>query len=152
MRDVAAGDEGERDADAEDEGGDAVDERDEWRHRSQANFRKGKNDVIHDDVEGHAEESAVEPGAASERELTSGEKKDGCGAEGDDEVADEADEGGPVPHAKGSASVDAAGDALENSDGRHAAEAIEDEGVRDVECADEERGTGRDLPKWGVIR
>jgi hypothetical protein len=56
-----------------------------------------------------------------------------------------------VPHAKDRAAVDAAGDALEDSDWRHAAEAIEDKGVRDVECADEKSGTGDDLPEWGMI-
>jgi len=56
-----------------------------------------------------------------------------------------------VSHAKSRATVDAAGDALENSDGRHAAETVEDKGVRDVERADEERGTGDDLLEWGAI-
>ena len=45
----------------------------------------------------------------------------------------------------------ATSDALEDSDGRHAAEAVEDEGVRDVECADEKSGTGDDLPEGGTI-
>ena len=56
-----------------------------------------------------------------------------------------------MSHAQSHAAVDTAGDALENSDGGHTAEAVEDEGVRDVECADEERGTGDDLPELGVI-
>ena len=151
LRDVAAGDEGERDADAEDEGGDAVDERYEWRHRSQANFGKWKNDVVHDDVEGHSEEGAVEPGTMRERELPSGEEEDGGGAEGDEEVEEQAEERRTVAHAKGGATQGAAGDALKDSDRGYAAETVEDEGVRDVQCANKKSGTGDDLPEWGVI-
>ena len=66
-------------------------------------------------------------------------------------MADESDERGAVPHAEGRAAVDATGNALEDSDGRYSAETIEDEGVRDVERADEERGTGDDLPERGAI-
>jgi hypothetical protein len=56
-----------------------------------------------------------------------------------------------MSHAKGRPAEDTAGDALKNSGGRYAAETIEDEGVRDVECADEESGTGDDLPERGTI-
>ena len=44
-----------------------------------------------------------------------------------------------MPHGKGGAAEDTAGDALEDAGGRYAAEAVEDEGVGDVECADEEQ-------------
>jgi len=151
LRDVAAGDECEGYADAEDQGGDAVEEWDEWRGRAQANFGEGKNDVVHDAVEGHPEESAVEEGMWREGELAAGEEEDGGGGEGDEEVEEQAEESGAVAHAKGGAAEGATGNVLEESDGGYAAKTVEDEGVRDVECADEESGTGDDLPEWGMI-
>ena len=149
---VAAVDEGERDADAEDEGGDSVDEGNQrWEGRSWRHFRQWKHDVVHDAIESYSEESAVEPWVARQWDLTSGEEEDGGGAEGDEEVADQADERGAVPHGEGRAAVDAAGDALKDSDGGYAAETVEDEGVRDVQCANKKSGTGDDLPERGVI-
>jgi hypothetical protein len=151
LRNVAAGYECEGYADAEDEGGDAVDERSEWRRRAQANFGEGENDIVHDAVEGNAKEGAVEPGMTREWELAAGKEEDGGGGESDEEVEDQAEQSGAMAHAKGGAAEGATGDVLEKSDGGYAAETVEDEGVRDVECADEKSGTGDDLPQWGMI-
>ena len=137
--------------DADDEGGYAVDERDEGRCGPEADLREREDDVVHNNVEGYAKEGAVEPGVACDGELMAHEKEDGGGGEGDEEVEEQAKQGGAMAHAKGGATQDAAGDALENSGGGYAAETKEDEGVRDVECANEESGTGDDLPEWGVI-
>jgi hypothetical protein len=79
FRNVTASYEGKWDTDAEDEGGDAVDERDEGRCGAWADFRGWKNDVVHDDVEGNAEERAVEERAATEIELACCEEEDGGG-------------------------------------------------------------------------
>ena len=66
-------------------------------------------------------------------------------------MADQPDEGCSMTHAKGGAAIDSACDALKNPDGRYAAESIEDEGVGEVEHADEESGTGDDLPeRWTI--
>jgi len=86
-----------------------------------------------------------------ERELASDEQENQGGAESDEEVADEAYESGAMTHGESCASEDAAGDALEDSDGGYAAEAIKDKSIRDVQRADQERGTGDDLPKrWAI--
>ena len=85
------------------------------------------------------------------RKPVAGEEEDGGGGEGDEEVKKQAQESSAMSHAKGRPAEDTAGDALKNSGGRYAAETIEDEGVRDVECADEESGTGDDLPERGTI-
>ena len=80
-----------------------------------------------------------------------GEEEDGGGGEGDEVVEEQSEQSGAVAHAKGGAAKDATGDALENSDGGHAPETVEDEGVRDVECADNQSGTGDDLPECRTI-
>jgi hypothetical protein len=147
---VATGYECQGDTDAKDEGGDAVDERDEGRCRTEADFREREDDVVHDDVESYAKERAVEPGATTKWELVADEEEDCGGGEGDEEVEEQAEQGGAVAHAKGGATQDAAGYALENSSGGYAAETKKDEGVTDVERANEESGTGDDLPEWGV--
>jgi hypothetical protein len=86
-----------------------------------------------------------------EWELTSGEEEDAGSGEGDEEVEEQSEEGRSLAHAKCGAAQGAAGDALKDSDGGCAAETIEDEGVRDVQCANKKSGTGDDLPEWGVI-
>jgi hypothetical protein len=153
LRDVTASDEGEGDADAEDESGDAVDE---WNRRREGrpggHLRQWEHDVVHDAIKSYSEESAIEPGMLREGKLTGGEEESGCGTEGDEEVADQAEEGGAASHAEDGSAVDATGDALEDSDGRHAAQTVKDEGIRDVESADEERGTSDDLPERGMVR
>jgi hypothetical protein len=149
--DVATGDECERNSDAEDKGGNAVDERDERGCRAEANFGERENYIVHDDVESNAEEAAVYPRMTSERKPAAGEKEDGGGGEGDEEVAEQPDEGRSMTHAKCGATIDSACDALKNPDWRYAAESIEDEGVGEVEYTDEEGGTGDDLPERGRI-
>ena len=149
---VAASYECKGDADAEDQGGDAVDERNKRRYRPPTDFGEWKNDVVHDTVEGHTEERAVEEGVTREGEFAAGKEEDGGGGEGDEEMEEQAEERRADAHAKGGAAEGPAGDALENPGGGYAAETVEDEGVRDVECADEESGTGDDLPEWGAIR
>jgi hypothetical protein len=81
----------------------------------------------------------------------SGKEEDGCGAAGYEEVADQADNRRAMSHAEGRPAVNAAGDALENSEGGYATKAIKNEGVGDVQCADEECGAGDDLPERGTI-
>jgi hypothetical protein len=151
LHDVAASYECEGDADAEDKCGHSVDERDEWGCRAEANFGEWENYVVHDDVESNTEEAAVYPWAAPKRELAAGEKEDGRGGEGDEEVAEQPDEGRSMTHTKGGAAINSTCDALKNPDGRYAAESIEDKGVGEVEYADEERGTGYDPPERGTI-
>lgn len=79
MCDVAAGYEGEGNPDADDEGGDAIDERNERRGRPRADFGQRKNYVVHDDIEGNPEEGAVERRMTGERQFAAGEQEDGSG-------------------------------------------------------------------------
>jgi hypothetical protein len=66
-------------------------------------------------------------------------------------MEEQAKERGAVAHAKCGAAHGAAGDSLKDSDGGYSPETVEDESVRDVQCANKKSGTGDDLPERGVI-
>src|SRR5262249_22446616 len=70
-----------------------------------------------------------------ERELAAGQiKDDGC-AEGDGEVADQADDGGGPSAVEGGSPQQARRDGLQDADRRYAAQAIAKEGAANVENA-----------------
>lgn len=134
---MAAGDEGDGDAYTEDECGDAIHEGYRGEMGLWDNVGQREDDVVHDDVNRYTVEGAVEQGTAGEREPAAGKKVDSCRSEGDEEVEDEAEQGGAAALSEGGTTEKAAGDTLKNSNGRDAMETIEDEGVGDVEDANE---------------
>jgi len=74
------------------------------------------DDAVHEEVDGDSVEDAGQNGVIEqEAKATAGEKKDGGGAEGDDEVQEEAEKRGGDSACKGARTEDAAGDSLQQA-------------------------------------